>query len=82
MKNKTPYLTQYYNLLSEWEISGICIDHATQDQLSSLHTLQAKAIKQSGLSRNELAFIVRCRKYRIFTKVNVYSLKETQIIKS
>ena len=68
-----PYLTQYCNLKSEWRRNGIDIDNATESQREQIQKLQAKALKQSGLSLNELLMIARCRSYNIFKKVNTYT---------
>jgi len=73
MKNNTPYLTQYCNLLSEWKRNGIYIENATESQIAQIQDLQNKAIKQSGLSLSELTLIALCRYHNIFTKVNTYT---------
>lgn len=77
---KATYLTKYCNMCFEWQLNGITTDNATESQLNELWELQNKAIKQSGLTENELVLICMCRKYGIFRKVNQYahSLKNSQ----
>lgn len=75
MNERTPFLTQYYFLISEWKINGIDIDNATEGQALQMQNLQKKAIEQSGLSLNELILIMRCRSHNIFKKINIYSQK-------
>ena len=75
MKKQTPYLTQYCNMSFEWHIKGINSSNASENQIIEMQNLREKAIEQSGLTCNELTLIIMCRKYGIFTKVNVYAHK-------
>ncbi|MCL2229030.1 MAG: hypothetical protein FWC00_04345 [Firmicutes bacterium] len=78
MENKKPFLTQYCNLAFEWQSTGITIDTATESQVLFLQDLKQKALKQSGLTENELSLISLCRKRGLFKQVNTYArrLKE------
>ena len=73
MKTETVYLTQYFNLILEWQRNGINIDNASKSQLQLLQNLKTKALAQSGLSANELMLICLIRKRNIFTKVHVFA---------
>ena len=75
MDNHLPYLTQYCNLMFEWQSTGITIDTATENQQRLLRELRIKALAQSGLTLNELTLISMCRIHRIFKKVNTYAHK-------
>ena len=77
----SPYLTQYCNLSFEWESMGISIDTANESQKEQIKYLREKATAQSGLTCNELALISRCRNYRIFEQVNVYSYKLKSLVR-
>jgi len=77
MKKATPYLTQYCNLIAEWQINRINIDNADEEQKTIIQNLRTEAIKQSGLTNNELTLISLCRKYGIFKQVNVFARKLT-----
>lgn len=72
-KDKASYLTQYCNMSFEWQSKGITPDNAAESQLAALYELRNKAIKQSGLTENELILVCMCRKYGIFKKVNQYA---------
>jgi len=74
-----PYLTQYCNLDFEWHSTGITIDAASKSQQAFMKELRKKAIEQSGLTWNELVLISMCRKYGVFTEVNVYARKIKQV---
>jgi len=66
MKNKKSYLNQYFDMKMEWYRNGLSVDNVTEVQLADMKELRAKALSQSGLTCNELAFICRCRKHGIF----------------
>ena len=73
MKNKTSYLTQYFNLYYEWTICGITINDVTEEQQILFQDLREKALTQSGLTFEELALIYTCRQYRNILKVKTYA---------
>ena len=73
MTQPKPYLNQYFEMKLEWERNRIDIDTAPKEQIEKIQALQEKAIKQSGLTINELALICRCRLFRISRKVNTYA---------
>lgn len=73
MDKTTTYLTQYCNLVFEWQSLGINIDSASENQQAQIQELRKKALEQSGLTCSELALISMCRKYRIFREVNTYA---------
>ena len=70
-----PWLTQYCNLMFEWQSMGINIDTASESQQVEINELREKAIEQSGLTLSELTLISMCRKYRMFEQVNTYAHK-------
>jgi len=62
---ETPPLTQYCNLMFEWQCLGLTIDTAPKHQQDLLSALREKILTQSGLTDNELALISLCRKHRV-----------------
>ena len=75
MNTQNPYLTQYCNLLFEWESMKIDIDNANESQRTKFSELQNKALEQSGLTLSELTLISLCRQYKTLRYVKSYALR-------
>ena len=73
MKNKIPYLNQYYNLEMEWKRNNKTIDNASKKDADTITKLRAKAIEESGLNCSEVSLICNCRKNNALSKVLMYS---------
>ena len=72
MATKKPYLNQYFDMSFEWHRNGTTIDTATQEEQTEIQSLRAKAIKESGLTCEELSLICACRTYGITTKARQF----------
>ena len=78
MNKQTPYLTQYCDMITEFENNGFSIKNVSDEQRIQLKVLQElfrKAIEQSGLTAPEANLISICRHYDISRKVSLYAHK-------
>ncbi|MCL2862236.1 MAG: hypothetical protein FWE22_07500 [Firmicutes bacterium] len=75
MENEKTYFTQYCNALFELHNKRVDTENITDKDSAIISDLRKKAAEQSGLTENEIDLIYRCRRYRIFKKVNVFSYK-------
>ena len=68
-----PYAIQYFHRLNARQYDQAYDPDFIDECDLVLADLIQKAIRQSGLTSNELLLIYRCRKYNIFPKVNMYA---------
>ena len=82
MDKQTPYVNQFCDMIAELESNNVGFEIITKEQAARLQSLCDEAVKQSGLTANELAVISVCRRFKIFYKVSCYAYKLVEKEKS
>lgn len=67
-----PYAIQYFEFMEKVEDYGLDIDTINIADIRLIRTLRQEAVKQTGLTLDELTMLDLCRRYDIFPIVFKY----------